>query len=666
MEAVSDPLNNGQRPRDQESNDEEEASRNTQCGIGSWRPDYLQRFVNPTSFLIVFSVIAIVHGAASTLFIGSTTTLEKRYAYNAKMSGFIQVADNISALILSPVMGFMGRYYSRTKMMGAGMVFMAISCWMTALPYLIYGPVKDWSGGATHSGTNGTKDGSSSYEFCDAFSDQCDEDSSVTVWPAVYILWIGSFINGVGYTSFYAVGWPYLDDNVSKQDAPIVHAVLGAVRLLGPSMGYVLTSTVLSWYEDPIYTPNFGPSDPRWIGAWWLGYLVIGSLIFVSALPLFLFPVDLQPERKRMTSLAPQKPVSTKQDVKDTIKRLVTNPLFVFDRIASVSRAVGLRGYLVNQPKYLESQFRKTAAEASLLSGTTSLLAMSVGMIGGGLLVRWVKPGPRALCTFILVAEFFASFGLIAGMFLGCPSSEFSGIDQATKNVNFDATCNSRCECSKSALQPVCSADGITNYFSPCFAGCLRNSTYQEHNVTYFGGCGCEMELGHDEPATSGYCPVDCGDNFFYYIAFITAGKLIAATSISANIIVGFRSIDEKDKTVAQGLTAFIYHVFTVFPFVMIFGGITDAACLIWGEKCGDTGNCWLYDNDKFRIYLHAAASLFMTVGSLFDIAVIYYANRMTDIYGDEEKEKAENEDGVEMMEGGISLTSQALDSKHD
>lgn len=36
--------------------------------------------------------------------------------------------------------------------------------------------------------------------------------------------------------------------------------------------------------------------DPRWIGAWWMGYLIIGTGIFLSTLPMFFFPKKIRPK----------------------------------------------------------------------------------------------------------------------------------------------------------------------------------------------------------------------------------------------------------------------------------------------------------------------------------------------------------------------------------
>lgn len=38
---------------------------------------------------------------------------------------------------------------------------------------------------------------------------------------------------------------------------------------------------------------NITPDDPRWIGAWWGGFLLCGALLFFSSLFMFGFPQSL-------------------------------------------------------------------------------------------------------------------------------------------------------------------------------------------------------------------------------------------------------------------------------------------------------------------------------------------------------------------------------------
>ena len=39
------------------------------------------------------------------------------------------------------------------------------------------------------------------------------------------------------------------------------------------------------------------------------------------------------------------------------------------------------------------------------------------------------------------------------------------------------ADCNAGCGCKANAMAPVCSEDGMANFFSPCMAGCQSFST---------------------------------------------------------------------------------------------------------------------------------------------------------------------------------------------
>lgn len=44
-----------------------------------------------------------------------------------------------------------------------------------------------------------------------------------------------------------------------------------SLRLIGPTIGYLIASGALKLYVNPLLTPYITPEDPNWIGAWWLG-----------------------------------------------------------------------------------------------------------------------------------------------------------------------------------------------------------------------------------------------------------------------------------------------------------------------------------------------------------------------------------------------------------
>ena len=120
--------NKNSKTVDDNNDDNQEFS----CGFGSWRPQWLQKYASPKVFLVNFSLLAIVQGASFTYLIGSITTLEKRYGFDSKISGFILIADNISQMIVNPFIGYLGSKYNRPMIMAIGEVIVAISCFMNA------------------------------------------------------------------------------------------------------------------------------------------------------------------------------------------------------------------------------------------------------------------------------------------------------------------------------------------------------------------------------------------------------------------------------------------------------------------------------------------------------------------------------------------------------
>lgn len=63
--------------------------------------------------------------------------------------------------------------------------------------------------------------------------------------------------------------------------------------MLGPAIGYGLASICLKLYVNPTLTPTIDNTDPRWLGAWWLGWIILGFVLFVFSTLLALFPKTL-------------------------------------------------------------------------------------------------------------------------------------------------------------------------------------------------------------------------------------------------------------------------------------------------------------------------------------------------------------------------------------
>ncbi|CAG2104430.1 unnamed protein product [Medioppia subpectinata] len=522
------------------------------CGMGSWRPKWLQVFASPLFFTVNFTLIGIIQSLSGTYMMSNFSTLEKRFGFDSKMSSAILIADQVMEMLISPFIGYLGTRFSRPRLLAFGQLVQALAMFINVMPYMIYGPgthlLTDDSLLSVTLAKNETR-----YESCpaDPTGIDCSGGKHSTVWPAFIIFLVGGAVKGFGYTTFWVIGTPYIDDNVSKNNSPMYLSVITSLRLIGPAGGFLLSGLALRFYENPF---------------WML----------------------------------------------QSVKRLFKNKLFVFNLAGNVFRHTGFGGYYINKTKYIESQFRQTSSGASILTGTTSILPMTVGIMISGMIIKYIKPRPITLVVYMFAVEWFANAGMFAGMFIGCPPLQLPHTLTVNSKFTLNAVCNDGCNCTTSVFTPICSADRVTTYFSPCYAGC---TTINRATQT-MSGCEC---IGNGGVATAGYCPSDTAncDTLYIYLLVMTIGGIITSTAS----------------------TAFV-------PYPLIFGTVVDSACLVWESKCGKSGNCWLYDQDRFRYTLHGTALAFITIGSLFDLGIIYNANLIQNFY--DEPTGADVSDGEE------------------
>lgn len=122
------------------------------------------------------------------------------------------------------------------------------------------------------------------------------------------------------------------------------------------------------------------------------------------------------------------------------------------------------------------------------------------------------------------------------------------------------------------------------------------------------------------------------------FIAFITTCKFNAIifnlfSSIFSHFSIN-RSIERRDKSLAQGLSLFLISLLASIPAPIIYGRIIDSTCISWSFKCGGLGDCQLYDPKSFRQYLHLTAACFTAIGVFFDV-LVWRIGRNLDLYGD-------------------------------
>lgn len=105
---------------------------------------------------------------------------------------------------------------------------------------------------------------------------------------------MSQFVLGIGNTLYYSLGPTYIDNNTKQHNTPLMLSYAYAMRIFGPVLGYCFAYVVLRVYIDPTLTPLIPKSDARWMGAWWLGWIIIGCLKFIFAFLMGLFPNSLK------------------------------------------------------------------------------------------------------------------------------------------------------------------------------------------------------------------------------------------------------------------------------------------------------------------------------------------------------------------------------------
>ncbi|XP_011147025.1 solute carrier organic anion transporter family member 4C1 isoform X1 [Harpegnathos saltator] len=667
------------------------------CGICGIYPRWLRNRATPRNFIAVYGLLGTVQAMAFIYIVVTLTTLEKRFKIPSRTTGLILSGNEVSE-VLSLILTYYGGSSHRPRWIAVGVGLSALSCLVMALPHFIYGPGKDalaltkeYLDQTLLNTTSVPKD----LAICPRLGnlEQCDAETmiSVNLLPRL-LVFVSQFILGIGTTLYYGLGQTYLDDNTKKKNTPMLLGFTYALRTVGPAIGFLLSYACLSLYIDPKLHPVITKKDPRWLGAWWLGWIILGVTMGTFAVLIAMFPRDLPSsknipkkdgevplkldvvlQQKCVIHMEPSEPIPLEAEYIPTIrefpkamKRLLTNWLLTCNNLSSVFYVLGGSVYFTFLAKYLEVQYSTSAAGGTVIAGPISLIGMVLGFLLSGLIISKFKPSSRPLLAWNVLVGICYVAGQVSFIFLGCKNAGIRGVDLQTMQINLTADCNTDCNCAGVKYSPVCHEASKTTFFSACHAGCRTILDDKQ-----FGNCSClpldeplSRVLGHlEHPSSSrsfvpeqhvylpdsqaptydkvrsGPCTNDCNHPYLLFMVISCLVHSLACSGKIGNVLVNYRSVEKRDKSFAQGVTLMFISLFALIPGPIIYGAIIDSTCLIWEESCGTRGNCWFHHQENFRYLVNISAAGFTVVGVLFDAAV-WYLGKNLDLYGAAESDK--------------------------
>ncbi|XP_061637418.1 solute carrier organic anion transporter family member 1C1 isoform X2 [Phyllopteryx taeniolatus] len=535
-------------------------------------------------FLVALSFAYFAKALSGSYMKSTITQLERRFDIPSYLIGIIDGSFEIGNLLVIAFVSYFGAKLHRPKIIAVGCVLMSIGTFIIALPHFIIGRyeydspprwVVNSSLTPSPCSVGSTSDLSQDSKLLEVPTTDCEGDSNLSMW--IYVL-LGNVLRGIGETPVQPLGISYIDDFASEENAALYVGCVQTISVVGPVFGYLLGSLCAKIYVDigfvKLETITITPADSRWVGAWWLGYLIAGVITLLSAIPFWFLPRSLPIPG----SHTPEKPEQTS---------------FIKD----------------SDPMKHKYPVEEHTSFIEMAKGVINIPAVALGMFSGGLLMKKMKLNITGAAKFAFVTSFI---GYILSLFLfvmSCENAKIAGVTlpyNSMEGVSHDkhsvfTTCNSNCFCSANNWDPVCGGNGIT-YVSPCLAGCTSSTGSGKNTV--FSNCSC-VGPAANLTANIGQCSDkdDCDRMFPYFLALSVITSFIISLGGTPGYMLLIRCIKPQLKSFALGFHALATHTLAGIPAPIYFGAIIDTTCLKWGQKrCGGRGACRIYNTTAYRI----------------------------------------------------------------
>ncbi|XP_073801562.1 solute carrier organic anion transporter family, member 1F2 isoform X2 [Danio rerio] len=594
----------------------EHSDRNQKTSQTKCCPPRLKIFIAALAFCY-FSKSMTASYTKSTI-----TQIERRFEIPSSTVGIIDGGFEMGNMLVITLVSYIGAKFHRPKIIGAGVLLMGIGTLLMASPHFIMGRYK-YGTAATHTNDAGnftvisTCSSDSQKTLQQPYSGcRKEEAESSPLWVIVVL---GNTMLGIGEASIIPLGMSFVDDYARPENSAF----------------YIESVTIT-------------PQDSRWVGAWWLGYVVSGLLTLLAAFPFWFLPKAL-PENSQISLLdnTPQQHITTPslteivKDFAPTFKRLLTNKIYILYLAYSIVAFNDFAILVTYTPKYLEQQFGQSASKANFLIGVTCVPAVALGVFLSGLMMKRFKWGLLASARVNLLNIVATVFLTVPFFALSCENLDIAGVtvpyqgSTEVQGVTSDVLppCNADCGCPDLHWDPVCGENGVT-YISPCHAGC--SSTQGAGRNMTFHDCRCIQSWGlsvGNSSAVLGQCSQNpnCNRMMYLYLGLQSLALFVYSLGAVPLFTMSLRIVDPELKSLSVGVLLLSIRVLGGIPAPIYFGALVDSSCLKWGQRksCG-RGACRIYDIETFRFLFQGLTNCLRVLAcSLLWIATIWIKRKM-------------------------------------
>ncbi|XP_011366722.1 solute carrier organic anion transporter family member 2B1 isoform X1 [Pteropus vampyrus] len=623
-------------------------------------------------FLLCHSLLQLVQLMISGYLKSSISTVEKRFGLSSQTSGLLVAFNEVGNTALIVFVSYFGSRVHRPRLIGCGAILVALGALLMSLPHFISEPY--------HYDRTSPVDTPQDFKaslclpttsvLASALSNSsCSSYTEAQHLALVGIMFTAQTLLGVGGVPIQPFGISYIDDFAHDSNSPLYLGILFAVTMMGPGMAYGLGGFILRLYVDIDRMPEGGISltskDPRWVGAWWLGFLISAGAMALAATPYFFFPRKMPKEknelhfRRRVLAIISKKKDSPSEqsprefpEKKDGLARVapdltviqfikvfprvllrtLRHPIFllvVLSQVCMSSMAAGMATFL---PKFLERQFSITASYANMLIGCFSAPSAIAGIILGGVLVKRLHLCPMRCSALCLLGMLFCLLLSLPLFFMGCPTHQIAGIIHqpgTRRGLELFPGCMEPCSCPSDDFNPVCDPSTHVEYLTPCHAGCTNRVVQEalDKSQVFYTNCSCVAGGG---PVQAGSCDSACSHLVLPFMFLVCLGVVMACVTHTPSFMLILRGVKKEDKTLAVGIQFMLLRVLAWMPSPVIHGSAIDTTCVHWAQTCGRRAVCRYYDHDLLRNRF-VGLQFFFKTGSLACFALVLAILRQQD-----------------------------------